>query len=61
MSKNKNGDDFDFDDHRPSPNGRKKDRREKRHDAKHHMRDIKDMVNGGEDIDDFIDEIENEE
>lgn len=62
MSRNWNDEDFGrMEDHRPTPNGRKKDRREKRHDAKHHLRDLKDMVNGGEDIYDMIDEISEEE
>ena len=51
MSRNWNDEDFGrMEDQRPTPNGRKKDRREKRHDAKHHLRDLKDMVNGGDDI-----------
>ena len=45
---------------KPTPNGRKKDRREKRQDSKHQLKDLKDMVNGGEDIFDVIDNIDEE-
>lgn len=62
MSRNWNDEGFGrTEDQRPTPNGRKKDRREKRHDAKNHLRDLKDMVNGGEDIFDVIEEINEEE
>lgn len=53
MSRNWREDDFDsFERHKSSSRGRKHDRREKRHDSKHHLRDIKDMVNNGEELDD---------
>ena len=64
MSRNWKDNDFDgFDKKRVSPRGRKSDRREKRHDSKTHLRDITDMVNGGEDIevDDMIRDLEEEE
>lgn len=64
MSRNWNDHDFDsFDKKRNTAKGRKSDRREKRHDSKTHLRDLKDMANGGEDIevDDIIRDLETEE
>lgn len=54
--------DFDgLDSKHPSSRGRKQERRGQRHDRKHHLKDLKDMVNGGEDIDDIIDTFEDNE
>lgn len=54
--------DFDkFDRKKVSSNGRKHERRDKRHDTKHHLRDLKDMVNGGEDIYDAMEHLDDEE
>ena len=64
MSKNwKDNDTFDsFDRGHSSSRGRKHERRGNRHERKHHLRDLKDMVNGGEDIDeDLMDDLEEED
>jgi hypothetical protein len=54
--------DFDgFDRRKISPNGRKQERQKRRHETKHHLRDLKDMLNGGEDIYDAIDDLDDEE
>jgi hypothetical protein len=50
-----------FDQKKVSPNGRKQERQKKRHETKHHLRDLKDMLNGGEDIYDAIDDLDDEE
>ena len=58
----RDGGDFDkIDRKKVSSNGRKHERREKRHETKHHLRDLKDMLNGGEDIFDAMDDIEGED
>jgi uncharacterized coiled-coil DUF342 family protein len=61
----KNWKDSEFDDldrRHASSRGRKHERRGQRHDSKHHLKDIKDMVNNGEDIeiDDLIDDLDEE-
>lgn len=62
MSRDWRDGDFDkIDRNKVSPNGRKHERREKRHETKHHLRDLKDMLNGGEDIFDAMDDIEGED
>lgn len=63
MSRNwQEGGDFDmFDRSKVSSNGRKHERREKRHSTKNHLKDLKDMVNGGEDIYDAMEDINDEE
>jgi hypothetical protein len=56
--------DFDpLDRKHPSARGRKQERRGVRHDRKHHLKDLKDMVNNGEDVevDDIMDTFEDEE
>lgn len=62
MSRNwKDSNDFDgLDRFRPSPNGRRHSRREKRHESKNHLRDIKDMVNNGEEVDEIMENLEEE-
>lgn len=64
MSRKRSDNDFDpLDHHHASSRGRKHERRGERHDRKHHLRDIKDMVNNGEDVevDDIMDTFEDEE
>lgn len=58
----RDGEDFNkIDQSKVSSNGRKQERREKRHETKHHLRDLKDMLNGGEDIFDAMEDIEEED
>jgi hypothetical protein len=64
VGRNWSDNDFDgLDRRQPSSRGRKHERRGQRHDRKHHLRDIKDMVNNGEDveIDDIMETFEDEE
>lgn len=64
MSKNWKDKDFDgLEKRQPSSRGRKHERRGTRHESKHHLKDLKDMVNGGEDIeiDSIMDDLEGEE
>lgn len=62
MGRKWNENDFDsLDKKHPSSRGRKQERRGERHDAKHHLKDLKDMVNNGEDMDDLLDSFEDEE
>lgn len=64
MSRKWSDNDFDpLDRPHASSRGRKHERRGERHDRKHHLKDIKDMVNNGEDVevDDIMDTFEDEE
>lgn len=64
MSKNWKDNDFDGGEKRQaSSRGRKHERRGVRHDSKHHLKDLKDMVNSGEDIeiDSIMDHLESED
>lgn len=61
MSKERQGGLGDYDGYRATSSGRKKDRRDRRHDSKHHLNDIRDLANSGKDFDDLIEEIEEDE
>lgn len=64
MSRKWSDNDFDpLDRNHASSRGRKHERRGQRHDRKHHLKDLKDMVNNGEDVevDDIMDTFEDEQ
>lgn len=64
MSKNWRDDDLDgYEKRHASSRGRKHERRGHRHESKHHLKDLKDMVNSGEDIeiDEIMDDLEGDE
>ena len=63
MGREWNDNDFSgLDRNHSTSRGRKHERRGQRHDRKHHMKDLKDMVNNGEDVevDDIMDSFEDE-
>ena len=64
MSRKWSDNDFDpLDRTHASSRGRTHERRGQRHDRKHHLKDLKDMVNNGEDVevDDIMDTFEDEQ